>query len=442
MKKNTGRSLVLIVGMSILLFFLVFFIRYERKKIAFRSSPQYQFCESLKKAVKEKRWEEANELVFRGAQKKLFSTQARDFLHKQLEKTPFSEAYKATQAILQLKKTGLDFKTVFPIAFFKETHMLDALIEKGVLFLPEARFGRELQWDPETKSLFIHCGTHGVRRIGIGHQKVVTKTVLYDKEHPQVLARGLTERNIQHEVEAMKAFLHEDGIISGVAFLEHKDPISQKQMIAIVTPIYNHGSLQKVLNNKNLSFSFQERLTIAKDIISGLASLHTKGYVHRDLGARNHFVSIEYPSKGKRVIKCVIADLEKVSPARNLHGSSVQGNSSYLCPEGIFLKNMKGDMYFSSDIFAIGCVFWRLYFDKMPPWSTLKKAVYPLQDPKVVYTDYIAAIEKGRQEALTLCETIADPQKKQFLEIILQMTHPHPEKRGQAFEIKKRLLSL
>lgn len=435
MKKSAIRFGLIVLLASILASSAFLWVRHEGKRRTYQASPAYALLETIRKKTQAKKWDEAIALVKEGLLKKNITSHSIKVLCSQLKTPPFTEAYRATKAILKLKDTGLDFKTLFPIAFYKETH-------EGPFYVPESCFGRELQWDTDNNIFFIHCGIHGTTPLGKGCQKVVTRSVLYDKVNPQVVARGLTDRNIQQEMSAMKIFANEKGLISAIAFLMHKDPLSHKKMTAIVTPLYNMGSLERTLKNRRLALSFQEKLGIAKDIISGLSALHQKGYAHRDLGARNHFVSIQKAPQGKRIITCVIADLEKVMHVRDLKGHGVQGNTAYLCPEGLFLDKMVGDMYFCSDIFAVGCLFWKLYFNKRPSWCTLSKKEFHLYNLKKLSCHYIDSIEKARKEASELLHTLEDPAKKAFLEIILQMTNPLPQERGTAAEIKKRLFTL
>ena len=99
-------------------------------------------------------------------------------------------------------------------------------------------------------------------------------------------------------------------------------------------------------------------------------------------------------------------------------------------------------MYYASDVFAVGCLFWKLYFGKMPPWSTLSKKEFHLHDLQKLNSHYKASIERARKEASILLETLQDTQMRGFLEIILHMTNPNPQERMKASEIKKRLFAL
>ena len=92
-------------------------------------------------------------------------------------------------------------------------------------------------FDPETGHFFIHLGTHNVKPLGKGRVKVVTKTVLYDREHPTCFARAVTSTNVANEIESMKALKGKPGIINGISFLHHQDPESQGNCMKILFTI-------------------------------------------------------------------------------------------------------------------------------------------------------------------------------------------------------------
>ena len=431
MKKRT-RTYALILISALFLAFSGYALT---KYIAYRNSPEFVLTRKIVSSLQKQQWPEALEHIQKGLKNNILHSSSIRKLSRNDDFPALTRAYKATEAILKLKKTGLSFRVVFPIAFFKETHTVP-------LYISESRVGREVQWDPDKKLFFIHCGTHGTEALGTGYQKVVTRSVLYDLHKPQVVARGLTSCDVRNEVSAMKTFSNCPGLIPAISFLEHQDEQSHTLMTSIITPLYNQGSLEKTLKNKRIGLSFQERFAIAKEIISGLRGMHAKEYAHRDLGARNHFVSIETSPSGERTVHCVIADLEKAKPVKELYQHISQGNSAYLSPEGIFIRSLKGEMYYATDIFAIGCLFWRLYFDGTPPWSILHKRDLLPEVLQSKYEEHVRAIEKARDEMKETLLTLEDPMKKLFLEVIIQMTSPHPHERGSAEELYRKLYQL
>ena len=200
-----------------------------------RLSKKNSSCQNIIHALKAARWQEAGDLIIQALRDKSLTHKNLEELASYFPNTPFSYAFKASQAILSLNKTGLTVTRLLPISIFKETHSNAELENES--YIPESRFGREVQFDPETGHFFIHLGTHNVKPLGKGRVKVVTKTVLYDREHPTCFARAVTSTNVANEIESMKALKGKPGIINGISFLHHQDPESQGNCMKILFTI-------------------------------------------------------------------------------------------------------------------------------------------------------------------------------------------------------------
>lgn len=368
-------------------------------------------------------------------------------LSRQYPGTPLSNAIVGTKNILNLKeKTGLTFKTAFSIALFAETGLAKAITE-GKTFWEGGEFGRELQYDPQTKRFFIHLGSKGVKPIGEGRKKFVTKTILYNRLNPEVMARGVTTWDISAEMQVMNLLKNCPGLLKAEALLSHSDPALHKPMMTIVTRLYRPGSLQSVLENRSLRLTFKERLKIACDIISGIAALHQKQLVHRDLGARNYLVEIKGKKPGQREICAVVADFGRTVPILEAYRVPVQGNCNYLSPEGFFVYRMSGSDYFRSDLFAVGCVFWHLYFGDMPAWGKTRCFKHKNMPLHKRFRHHLALINKTRAKPLKYLQHKSKRQMPltvhdRFLQLTLQMTNPKPKLRGNAEILKKEFLKL
>jgi serine/threonine protein kinase len=402
---------------------------------------------SIANLIEEKRWKEVAHSVKEGTWKDNLTIEDLEPLASQYPNSPFSNAVLGTKNILSLnEKTGLGLYTLFPIAIFAETSLADEVL-KGKHFFQESLFGRELQYDPETKRFFIHLGTKGVKPIGEGRKKIVTKTVLYDRLHPAVMARGVAACDIRKEMDAMRALKGLPGLVEAQALMTHKDPKRKKHLMTVVTPIYRPGSLQGVIDNESLRLSLTERLKIALDIVTGLDSMHSKKYVHRDLGARNYLVNIEKTKNGKRTISAVIADMGRTILAKHAKGLPVQGNSGYLAPEGFFRSNMKGKDYYKTDLFAIGVVLWQLYYGKLPHWSRAhmyKRESLSLRD-RYIKNLYMLQEERSPMVAYLSRKTIKKlhfSRRDKFLQVVIQLTDPNPAKRGTAATAKAALSAI
>lgn len=440
------RSFVLIVGFSLPCFLLA---SHHSHNDFDRERTQHQVKRFLllKRHIESASWNELATQVTIGVASREITLSNLQKLAREYPETPFAHAVQASSSILSLtEKTGLHLKTIFPIALFAETALSDE-IAQGTFFWAEDRYGRELQYDPQTSSLFIHLGTKGVEGIGAGRKKIVTKTILYDRSHPKVLARGVTEWDISSEFTAMKRLDHLPCLLHPVALMTHVDPSSHKKLMTIVTRLYRPGSLQQVISDRSYNLTLKERLTIACDIITGLAAMHKKLYVHRDLGARNYFVDINGSKPNRRQIKAVVADMGRALPLIRAHKVPVQGNACYLSPEGFFRTKMSAFDYFPSDVFAMGCVMWQLYYDELPAWGKkrfFRQETLPL---KKRHKKHLSLLKRTRDVPL---EYLRNKQKKlipltlkdRFLALILQMTDPDPVARGKAVDLRTQFEAL
>ena len=229
--------------------------------------------------------------------------------------------------------------------------------------------------------------------------------------------------------------------------MKHKDPLSGETVRTIITKIFNKGSLQSVMDTPSVRLTLQEKLAIATDMVTGLASLHERTYVHRDLGARNYFVNIVHKGAGRRQVSAVIADLGRTIPVSEAMNVPVQGNKGYLAPEGFFRSRMRRSDYYGTDIFAVGTVLWHLYYGHKAPWQAhryYRSASIPLEKRRKLILSSLTRARFGplahlREKArLHQHLTVAD----RVVQLIMQMTDPVPARRGTAQELMKKFLAL
>jgi serine/threonine protein kinase len=401
----------------------------------------------LQRLIKEGKWSEVAQHVKKGAQNRDISLHDLQMLSLSFPQSEFFSAVAATKSILSIREeTGLSLGTVFPIALFAQTSM-QREINKGKRFWNSSRFGRELQYDAASKKIFIHLGTHGVKPVGFGRMKVVTKTILYDVNNPVVMARAVGQSRCKRERYAMEHLTNLPHVLQAQALMRHKDPKTGNRVSTIVTPIIRPGSFQTILDNKSMHLTLKEKVGIACDIMHGIAGMHRKGFAHCDLGARNYFVSIKGRKPEHRRINAYVADFGRTIPVHYAKDAPVQGNSRYMPPEAIFRAKMKGDMYLSSDLFAVGCVFWRMYFGELPAWSVSRSLNDESRDNKERYRAkvfFINAVRHSVEEKHKSArrKNHKPPLKEGFLDIILKMTNPSPKERGTAEELLQSLCVL
>eukprot|EP00026_Physarum_polycephalum_P011583 Phypoly_transcript_11818.p1 GENE.Phypoly_transcript_11818~~Phypoly_transcript_11818.p1 ORF type:complete len:376 (+),score=64.81 Phypoly_transcript_11818:141-1130(+) len=190
----------------------------------------------------------------------------------------------------------------------------------------------------------IGAGSFGEVKLARWHgQKVAVKEMLKQK----------VEDNTLLEIRA------ESFILSS---LEHENIIQFLGMcmeaphIALVTEFMEKGDLSKVLANSGSSLSWPTRRNMAKDMANGLAYLHQKNILHRDIKSSNLLVAADNTVK--------IADFGFSRMRMDNQTMTQQGTVAWTAPE-IF----EGGNYTEKcDIYSFGIVLWELCACKKP-WT-------------------------------------------------------------------------
>lgn len=110
--------------------------------------------------------------------------------------------------------------------------------------------------------------------------------------------------------------------------------------------------------------SVEEIYSLFKDITSGLAYLHSKGYIHRDLKPGNCLLHRE---GGKMV--CLISDFGEVQHEDTVRKSSGStGTISWCAPEVLRADDTGryGEFTDKSDVFSLGMILYFLCFGRLP----------------------------------------------------------------------------
>lgn len=138
------------------------------------------------------------------------------------------------------------------------------------------------------------------------------------------------------------------------------------------------GSLSDWLRQNNgKAPSIDSALEIIKGILAGLAHLHSKKVVHRDLKPDNILLQGEVPR---------IADFGIARVLKDSHTSQLAGTPGYMAPEGF-----KGIRSEQTDIWAVGVIFYQLITGLLPfPQSDLMSLMNAIiYEPPQFYTQLI-----------------------------------------------------
>lgn len=331
-----------------------------------------------------------------------------------------------------LEKIALFIETKLP-AYIREKHYYISMKESGLVC--------PIEYDPITQYRFIHLEGFQSAFLGAGWNKSVTKSILYDRHHPEILARcQVKNRNIEDfmkEFRLLKKLRGNKGVAEFRAFATHiEDGV---RVNSLFLTFYNAGSFQKVLKKKSF-FTLKEKISLALDILSGIEALHKKGIAHRDIKPHNFLVHI--PNKNKKKAVGVIADLGRAIYIHGIKGMSSNANKRYMSPEAVFQADLHGKGYFQADLFAIGCIFYKLYYERGGEWQNSQYIQYlhSKEPPSKKFHLLSKYIEKYTNKRRALLATSKVKGARGIFErVILRMLEVDPKKRGTATELRKTL---
>lgn len=337
----------------------------------------------------------------------------------------------------KLKNLGISKAEYMSLMHFIKTVTND---KKTRYTRQETGLSHTIEYDRRTKKYFIVLQGNGVY-IDRGMKKTVAKALCYQKNGSLVVARAEQTLEMDQELAITKRFGGKPGLFKTLGICHHKN--SDKQYHTIYSELYQPGSLQAIFKN-DYKLTVNEKIGIAEDIAKGLNTLHKAGVVHRDLGIKNYLINITKGKPGKRHIEACIADFGRAQKASKvLPDPRVQGNTTYMAPEGHFYEKLTKKSYPKLDVFALGCVFYRLVYDKKAEWQTTN---YVMQDPRPVFIRYkehkarvIAATAQRRAE---LAKQKNRTPVAEFEYLVLRMLHTNPDKRPTAKQVYKTLNKL
>jgi TPR repeat protein len=175
--------------------------------------------------------------------------------------------------------------------------------------------------------------------------------------------------------------------------------------IVMITDYAERGSLATVLENSKITLNWDLRLKITNDIIKGLAFLHGKNIIHRDLKSSNILMNEHYEAK---LCDFGLAKI-KERTAFNV------GTLRWMAPE-LFSRRPHYD--YKSDIYSLAMVMWEIASRNTVPFSEI-------QENSVV----IQCIKDGERE------DIPDGTPDKYAEMIERCWQQTSEKRPMARDL-------
>src|SRR6266511_2126763 len=131
-----------------------------------------------------------------------------------------------------------------------------------------------------------------------------------------------------------------------------QDPITKN--FIIIMKYYKLGSLKDYITKNFYNISWNEKLTILRNIISGLDHLHNQNIIHRDFHSGNILYENEWD--------VVISDLGISKSSIDNDDYEIYGVISYMAPEILRRKGYTT----ASDIYSFGMIIWELITGRIP----------------------------------------------------------------------------
>ena len=233
-------------------------------------------------------------------------------------------------------------------------------------------------------SIIPHRDLKFIKELGRGGFGIVSmaKWGSMDVAVKSLLMTDISDRSAsEFKSEALiHAGLHHENVVA------LKGACLEPTKYALVMELLVKGSLYALLRNgQELPWSL--RLSIAKDIVSGLVYLHSKGVLHRDLKSLNILLNDRLRAKlADFGLSGVKAETRSTLAAVSGSAGSVAGSVLWMAPE---LFGYGGECTELSDIYALGVVLWELASRELPFKSARSDALV---------IKWVA--EEGRREAI------------------------------------------
>jgi len=175
--------------------------------------------------------------------------------------------------------------------------------------------------------------------------------------------------------------------------VKYMDSFIENGQLYLIMEYCEKGDLLTYINNQmGVPLSESKIWRIALEALAGIALLHTNGIIHRDLKAKNLFLTRNYH------IKIGDFGVSQIPNADNIKEIKELGTLLYNSPE-----ILKGEFYsFKADIWSFGCILYELCCLRHPFQASIESSVITkilTQKPASISKEY----SKDLQYIIDLC---------------------------------------
>jgi len=210
--------------------------------------------------------------------------------------------------------------------------------------------------------------------------------------------------------------LIEDHIVRFLGILLSPD----HSKLYLVTELMHKGSVRDLLTKKNKNIPPSLRLKMAKDAAKGVAYLHSKKLIHRDLKTHNLLVNAGWDTK--------VSDfgISTVRPTITRAMTCI-GTPVYMAPE-VLSKNKYSE---KADVYSFGIVLMEIFTNRLPyshpPYDTMNQAMLMYHIIEKGARPAIDDIHPILQHLIEECWATDPRLRPTFPEIIVRLRRLGPE---------------
>ncbi|RHZ85624.1 hypothetical protein Glove_63g55 [Diversispora epigaea] len=174
---------------------------------------------------------------------------------------------------------------------------------------------------------------------------------------------------------------------------------------ALVLRYMKDGNLKNFLQ-QNKALPWKERLWLLNSFIRGLKTIHSKGFIHRDLHPGNLMITETHDN-----LKFIrLGDLGLCRPVNEILSSGTYGVLPYIAPEVMNINQYTQ----ASDIYSVGIIMWVISTGKIP----FEGELYDPELAIAIFNGYRPKVHKGTPQC--------------YVELMEKCWHNNPTKRPSA----------
>jgi|GEM_PF-5247250 len=332
------------------------------------------------------------------------------------------------------ERLGLTEAQLQGLAIFFESQK-QSLQQNGsnVFIKKNSTYPRDLVFSKASRHWYIL----GDDTVAKGHKKRLVKALMYNSQGFSLIGCAVQENMLSVEKKSLKKLHNEVGVMRVFDLLDFGSTSY------VFCKFYREGSLESFFARNDHQMTLRQKEEIALQLISGLEAIQNKNIVHRDLKSANLLLDSESGTNGQRVFTAAICDFGRAIPLAKVDGQKAQWNPSFNAPEAIHFEVLSAKDYYKTDVFALGCNLYQLFYGDAIGWENRSLVKNSFVAPNVrtyLYAKRLSHCLKNRYATLqSKSGNSIMTEKERFEFLVLQMLHPDPSKRPTVKELCMKL---